>query len=86
MDSAKRLSVTVKILSITVLLLCMTAQLAGQTADKAQTMEGLRNFAVIVKYGHVDGQQGFRYLSQKTKLATQPGRAWFSPLTCAGQQ
>jgi hypothetical protein len=47
----------VKILSITVLLLSLTVQLAGQTAEKAQTMEGLRDFAVVVKYGHVDGQQ-----------------------------
>lgn len=46
-----------RILAITVLLLSLSAQLAAQTAEHAQTLENLRDIDVVVKYGHVDGQQ-----------------------------
>src|SRR5262245_48112519 len=56
-SSTNNSSVILKIISITFLLLGLTAQLAGQTPEKAQTMEGLRDIALDVKYGHVDGPQ-----------------------------
>ena len=46
-----------KVLAITVLLLGLTAQLAAQSSGKAQTLESIRDIEVVVKYGHVDGQQ-----------------------------
>lgn len=39
------------------MLLSLTAQLAAQTLEKAQTMEGLRDIVLVVKYGHLDGKQ-----------------------------
>lgn len=45
----------VKILALTVALLSLTAQLVAQTTEKAKTMEGLKDFTVAVRYGHVDG-------------------------------
>lgn len=56
-SSANNSIMIARILSITVLLLGLTAQLAAQTTEKAQTMEGLRDIALVVKYGHVDGPQ-----------------------------
>jgi len=56
-SSANRSSVIIKISVLIILLLSLTAQLAAQTVEKAQTMEGLRDIEVVVKYGHVDGQQ-----------------------------
>ncbi len=50
-------SVIIKILALTILLLSPTAQLAAQTLEKAQTMEGLRDIVLVVKYGRMDGQQ-----------------------------
>lgn len=50
-------SVIIKILALTILLLSLTAQLAAQTLEKAQTMEGLRDIVLVVKYGRVDGLQ-----------------------------
>ena len=37
--------------------LSLTAQLAAQTMEKAQTMEGLRDIVLEVKYGRLDGKQ-----------------------------
>lgn len=47
----------VKILALTVLLLSLTAQLAAQTTEKANTLEGLSEIGLVVKYGYVDGPQ-----------------------------
>ena len=45
------------ILASAILLLSLTGQLAAQTMEKAQTMEGLRDIVVVVKYGRLDGKQ-----------------------------
>ncbi len=45
------------ILALAILLFGLTAQLAAQTAEKAQTMEGLSDIVLEVKYGRVNGKQ-----------------------------
>ena len=45
------------ILALAILLFGLTGQLAAQTAEKAQTMEGLRDIVLVVKYGRMDGKQ-----------------------------
>lgn len=45
------------ILALMILLVGLSAQLSAQTMEKAQTMEGLRDIVVVVKYGRVDGKQ-----------------------------
>jgi len=56
-SSTNRSGVIIKILVLTISLLCLTVQLAAQTAEKAETMAGLKDIALVVKYGHVDGRQ-----------------------------
>src|SRR6185369_7559939 len=46
-----------RIPALIILLLSLTAQLAAQTMEKAQTMEGLRDIVLEVKYGRLDGKQ-----------------------------
>lgn len=46
-----------RILALIIFSLSLTAQLAAQTAEKAQTMEGLRDIVLEVKYGRLDGKQ-----------------------------
>lgn len=45
------------ILALIILLFGLTTQLAAQTMEKAQTMEGLRDIALVVKYGRLNGPQ-----------------------------
>jgi hypothetical protein len=45
------------VLALMILLFGLSAQLSAQTMEKAQTMEGLRDIVVVVKYGRVDGKQ-----------------------------
>lgn len=56
-SSASSPSVIIKILASTSLLLSLTAQLAAQTVEKAQTMEGLKDIVLVVKYGRLAGHQ-----------------------------
>ena len=44
-------------LALIILLFGLTGQLAAQTSEKAQTMEGLRDIVLVVKYGRMDGKQ-----------------------------
>ena len=50
-------NVLTKVIASTVLLLSLTAQLSGQTRDHDQTLEGLRDIVLAVKYGRVEGPQ-----------------------------
>ena len=56
-SSAINSRVIARILAITVLLLSLTSHLAAQTSDNAQTLESLRDIELVVKYGHVDGEE-----------------------------
>src|SRR5215216_6573313 len=70
-SSANKSNVLVKILAITVLLFGLTAQLFAQRTDE-QSLEGLRNIGLVVKYGEVNGPQAEW---QSTALQTLEDRA-----------
>src|SRR5262245_784842 len=54
-SSTNKSHVLAKILALTVCLFGLTAQLSAQKADE-KTLEGLRDMALVVKYGEVNGQ------------------------------
>ena len=56
-SSTNSSSVILKLLALIISLHSLTAQPAAQTLEKAQTMEGLKDIALVVKYGRVDGKQ-----------------------------
>ena len=45
------------ILAITVLTLSLSVTLVAQTREHEQTLESLRDIDLVVRYGHVDGQE-----------------------------
>ena len=53
--SVKGIKMNKKLLTILVLVLTLSAYTAGQNRSAGETLEGLRDIGVVVKYGQVDG-------------------------------